>query len=96
MLYPDSQKPRFPLGQILITPEADNALGGLPNAFDLLFRHMAGDWGALCAEDWESNEQALIHGARLLSAYNISEGFTVWVITEADRSATTILTPSEY
>jgi hypothetical protein len=89
-------KPRFPLGVVLITPEANEALGGFPNAFDLLLRHSAGDWGAVCAEDWEANENALTHGLRLLSVYTAPDGATVWVITEADRASTTILLPSEY
>ena len=96
MINHTGNKPRFPLGVVLITPEADEALGGLANAFDLLLRHMSGDWGTLCAEDWESNEAALTHGDRLLSSYTAPNGSTIWVITEADRASTTILTPSEY
>ena len=96
MLNHTVNKPRFPLGVVLITPEANEALGGFPNAFNLLLRHMSGDWGTLCAEDWESNEAALTYGDRLLSSYTAPDGSTIWVITEADRASTTILIPSEY
>lgn len=62
----------------------------------LITRHVSGDWGQLDAEDREANEQALVYGARLLSAYELATGERVWIITEADRSATTILLPREY
>ena len=69
-----------------------------------LTRHACGDWGVVCAEDAATNEEALIEGLRLLSAYPIdpakpSKGWgenTLWIITEADRSVTTFLLPSEY
>ena len=62
----------------------------------LLRRHVTGDWGDVPEEDRLSNEQALIHGDRLLSSYRIRESLTVWIITEADRSATTLLLPDDY
>jgi hypothetical protein len=95
MLFTDRQKPLFPLGQVVMTHGADEAVGGLANAFDLLLRHVGGDWGDLDSEDIQANEDALSSGARLLSSYALPSG-TVWIITEADRSITTILTPSEY
>lgn len=59
-------------------------------------RHLAGDWGELCKEDCVTNEQALHDGGRLFSAYE-SEGVPkIWIITEWDRSATTVLFPDEY
>jgi hypothetical protein len=61
----------------------------------LLVRHQAGDWGTVCQEDAQANEDALVHGERLLSSYPLSNGTKVWIITEADRSATTILLPEE-
>lgn len=61
----------------------------------LIRRHLNQDWGDVCEEDKQSNNQALINGGRLLSSYKLGEE-TVWIITEADRSATTILLPSEY
>ena len=62
----------------------------------LLQRHVTGDWGDVPEEDRQSNEQALVHGDRLLSSYRIGESLTVWIITEADRSATTLLLPDDY
>ena len=61
-----------------------------------LSRHSIGDWGDLCKEDERANELALIEGSRILSAYNLVGQPKVWIITEADRSVTTILFPSEY
>jgi len=61
-----------------------------------LARHAAGDWGEVCQEDQRLNDEALQTGERLLSAYRTSCGDRLWIITEADRSATTILLPSEY
>jgi hypothetical protein len=59
-------------------------------------RHQAGDWGEVLPEDQAENEYSLQHGFRLLSAYRTANGVKLWVITKADRSATTILLPSEY
>ena len=86
----------LPLGRVLATPGALQLLmedGGYP--FDLLARHATGDWGALCAFDRRQNEIALREGYRVLSSYPVGEE-RVWVITEADRSVTTILLPEEY
>jgi hypothetical protein len=72
---------------------------GLPArslATELLARHAAGDWGELDAEDQRANEDALMTGARILSAYVLPSGVRIWIITEADRSATTLLMPDEY
>ena len=86
----------FPLGRTVATPGALELLESLSIApVDLLKRHQQGDWGQLCDEDKEANDQALIDGDRILSAYEIG-GEKVWIITEWDRSATTILLPSEY
>lgn len=86
---------RFPLGQTVITA---GAAAALPND-DIqraLARHHSGDWGDVGHEDREENETALAEGFRLLSAYNTADGTRFWVITEADRSATTVLLPEEY
>jgi len=98
---PDEQasnpKPRFGLGQIVGTPGALHALeeaGQHPAEF--LARHVSGDWGDLCEEDVAENELSVEQGFRILSAYKLQSGAKVWVITEADRSATTILLPEEY
>ena len=86
----------LPLGRVLATPGALKLLveaGGHP--FELLARHATGDWGELCAFDRRQNEMALRTGERVLSSYPVGGG-KVWVITEADRSITTILLPEEY
>jgi hypothetical protein len=88
---------KFPLGQVVATPGALGALqatGQSPMTF--LQRHSQGDWGELDQEDVAENEFSLVNGLRLLSAYSLSGGTRIWIITEADRSATTILLPSEY
>ena len=98
-----NSKPKFDLGQLLSTPGALEALqesGQSPMEF--IARHMKGDWGdELCEEDKMLNDQALVDGSRLLSAYKTRKGEKLWVITEAvddngHRAATTILLPSEY
>ena len=61
----------------------------------LLAKHHQGDWGDVCEEDRESNEEALLMQLRILSSYNFSKD-KIWIITEADRSVTTILLPSDY
>jgi hypothetical protein len=66
------------------------------NPHEYLRRHALGDWGDVCREDKQENEYSLIHGFRLLSSYHLNSGTKVWIITEADRSSTTILLPSEY
>ena len=61
-----------------------------------LQRHVAGDWGEVCAEDKQSNDHALVEGTRILSAYRAADGTKFWIITEADRSVTTVLLPEDY
>jgi hypothetical protein len=63
---------------------------------ELLARHVSGDWGDVCEEDAQENDFSVSRDLRILSAYVLGTGVTVWVITEADRSATTFLLPSEY
>lgn len=87
----------FNLGQLLATPGALAALeraGQSPVEF--LARHCRGDWGDVGQADWELNDAAVVEGTRLLSAYHTQRGERLWIITEADRSATTILLPDEY
>jgi hypothetical protein len=90
------------LGQVLATPGALQAIQESGQApWDFLSRHLAGDWGQVCAEDWGLNDQALHDGGRVLSAYSTLRGVKLWVITEgADeaghRAATTLLLPDEY
>ena len=85
----------FALGQICITPGAIADVG-MGQAYLALARHQLCDWGTLSREDWQTNDAALRTGARLLSAYRAPTGVKFWIITEADRSATTILLPEEY
>jgi len=88
---------RFPMGQVIATPGALAALeeaGESPGVF--LKRHVTGDWGDVYEHDRRENERPIVDGCRLLSAYTLSDGTRLWVITEADRSSTTILLPSEY
>ena len=87
----------FGLGRIVATPGALLALekaGQSPG--DVLARHHGGDWGDLDEHDRQENARSLEHGFRLLSVYNTVAGEKLWVITEADRSVTTLLLPSEY
>ena len=88
--------PCFVLGSLVATPAALNLLAttGLSPA-ELLHRHQRGDWGDICAEDEAANNDALKCGERLLSVYRVGDG-KVWVITEADRSVTTLLLPEDY
>lgn len=88
-----SHNPLFSLGTVVATPGVLATVGFVPG--ELLRRHQAGDWGDIPPEDIEENNYAVDHGLRILSSYDIN-GTTVWVITEADRSVTTFLLPSEY
>lgn len=88
---------RFQLGQIVATPGALSALeesGEQSGSF--ISRHAAGDWGDVSDADREENEFSLAHGFRLLSSYKLRNGTKLWIITEADRSSTTLLLPDEY
>ena len=90
------QMARFTLGQVLATPGALQLLERADiEALSLLARHQCGDWGQVDPDDWNANEYALKRGWRLCSAYAAGTGW-VLVMTEADRSATTILLPDEY
>lgn len=87
---------RIPLGKLVITPRAKDAI---PRAEVLgaLLRHQTGDFGDdLYDDDWDANVEALETGDRILSAYNASNGIRFWIITEGDRSSTTILLPEDY
>jgi hypothetical protein len=88
---------RFALGQTYVTLGAEEALmiAG-QTGIEFLRRHMSCDWSELPDEDTQENELSLRQGFRVLSAYRTAKGQKLWIITEADRSATTILLPSEY
>ena len=89
----------FGLGQVVMTRGVNDKVaddeGFAKFVFDSLKRHASGDWGDLCEEDQKENELSLKQGFRILSAYHCNEE-KIWIITEADRSATTILFPQEY
>jgi hypothetical protein len=90
-------RPTFPLGQVVATQGAIAALeatGQHPLTF--LTQHARGDWGELEPEDVQENEYSRTHNLRLLSAYTLTDGTRIWIITEADRSVTTLLLPEEY
>ena len=88
---------KFALGRLLATPGALRALErGKILPITLLKRHASGDWGIVCEEDAMLNDAAVHRGGRILSAYMATANEKVWIITEADRSATTILLPEEY
>jgi len=92
-----STRPLFQLGQLGGTVGAMKALQGSEELCALLLqRHICGDWGDVDVEDWETNNRALKTRQRLLSAYTLIGGGKIWIITEADRSVTTVLTPDEY
>jgi hypothetical protein len=87
----------FPVGRLYATPRALEALayaGQVPEHF--LRRHVSGDWGELAEDDRRANVRALETGGRIFSRYTTVLGERLWIITEADRSATTILRPEEY
>ena len=87
----------FNLGQIVATPGTLQALeDSQQSAIEFLNRHVSGDWGELDAEDRKENELSLKEGFRILSAYILKSNQKIWIITEADRSSTTILLPEEY
>ncbi len=91
--------PLFPLGRLVATPGALALLGRSSMGEDLLAalleRHRSGDWGEVPPEDARENEVSVKHGLRIISSYRVA-GERLWVITERDRSATTLLLPSEY
>ena len=88
--------PLFSAGQIA-TPGALRLLDQAnKSALEFLSRHLRGDWGDLCQEEKTENELSLKYGFRLMSSYELTNTEKLWIITEADRSVTTLLLPSEY
>jgi hypothetical protein len=88
----------FQPGRVVMTPgAADVLVRACIGPGSLLQRHLSGDWGTVCAEDREENERALVEGLRLMSVYPLPDtAETLWIITEWDRSVTTLLCPHEY
>ena len=90
-----NRKSSIPTGRLVATPGVLDAVPR-PELLAAFRRHMRCDWGNLCETDRKQNEWALKNGERLLSSYRASNGTKFWIITEWDRSYTTILLPSEY
>ena len=86
---------KFGLGRTVITATAHRSLDP-GDVIAGLSRHACGDWGDVCKEDAEENELSLVEGFRLLSVYKDRNGVCFWIITEADRSVTTVLLPEDY
>ena len=86
---------KFPTGLLHITPNALRQIG-LEDSTNALRRHVNGDWGDVNAHDRKANEDALREGTRIFSVYRTESGIKFWVITETDRSVTTILLPEDY
>ena len=92
-----NNRPLFDIGALYSTPGALAALEKASIAgITLVARHMAGDWREMVEDDQEANRLAIEEGSRIFSSYRLPTGVKVWVITEADRSATTLLLPEEY
>ncbi len=87
--------PKFPLGEVVITTNASTKLD-LAEITAGIIRHAQGDWGDIDKEDRKENEVGLRRGFRLMSVYRCANGISFWIITEADRSVTTILLPEDY
>ena len=97
MIAPRKKAKTFPLGRTLATPGVLEILAeSSASPADFLGRHAQCDWGDVSDVDWRLNDEALERGERLLSAYRTPTDERIWIITEADRSATTILMPDEY
>ena len=93
----DTDTTTINLGVVVATPGALAALEEACESFlGYLTRHESRDWGEIPPEDWEENEFSIINELRILSAYTLRNGTKIWIITEADRSVTTILLPTEY
>ncbi len=83
------------MGMLYVTPGVILKIKSV-EVFAALDRHASCDWGLICDQDREANEEALIHGFRIMSVYKDSKNTNFWIITEADRSVTTVLLPEEY
>lgn len=91
------RKKLFPLGMTVMTPGAGALLAAAGvSARNMIERHQSGDWGELMPDDCSVNDDAVRSGSQILSAYKLGESQRLWIITEADRSVTTLLLPSEY
>tara|TARA_R110001599_G_scaffold56410_5_gene156054 strand:+ start:6909 stop:7202 length:294 start_codon:yes stop_codon:yes gene_type:complete len=90
-------QPRFQAGKVLMTQGVNDLIQrGVINPAPYLQRHLNGDWGDLCGDDKQLNDEALTSEGRLMSSYDVGPDIRLWIITEWDRSVTTLLLPSEY
>ncbi len=92
---PSERTTLFDLGRRAITPGVNAQLHPI-EILRALDRHSRGDWGEVCTQDQHANDAAVENGTRLLSVYHSPKGVRFWIITEADRSSTTVLLPEEY
>jgi len=93
----DVPRPLFPLGRVVGTPGAVEALQEIgTDPSELLDRHVTGDFGDICEQDLGLNEAAIQDGSRIFSVYKVTGDLTIWIITEADRSSTCLMLPEEY
>ncbi|MCR9295419.1 MAG: hypothetical protein NXI32_22095 [bacterium] len=91
----NQQRVRFQPGKVFVTRGIRDLLTQI-EVLCFLAKHVRGDWGICCPEDAQRNEEALIDGTRIFSAYRANCGSKIWIITEADRSSTMVLLPEEY
>jgi hypothetical protein len=93
----DRPAENLPLGQVVATPGALDALAKAGQSEqEFLDRHRTGDWGIVDSDDWAANDHAITDGDRVHSAYLLKDQTKIWIITESDRSVTTLLLPDEY
>ena len=96
-VIPKPKQHLFPLGQLVVTPGIQDAFtANGTTGMEYVNRHCQGDWGDLGKEDKQTNYEAVKKGERIFSAYALPDKTVIWIITERDRSVTTILLPSEY
>lgn len=94
---PAKPKPLFDLGQFGATPGALSTMARLDmSPLDLIYKHITGDWSDMSAEDQQQNRLAISSGMRIFSSYKLGASVKIWIITEADRSSTTLVLPEEY
>ena len=96
MVKSNTVNSKFELGRMVITANANKELD-IPSVLQILLaRYMQGDWGNLCESDKQLNDSALKYGDRIFASYTDANDRKFWIITEADRSATTVLLPEDY
>lgn len=97
MAHSPDTPPPFRAGLLVMTRSVQAlAAQGRLEPSQYLRRHLSGDWGDISQDDRDANARAIVNGDRLFSSYKIAADLTLWIITEADRSATTLLLPDDY